>query len=151
MVTNSIVQIQLLACRKHQKTEVWKFCLASFFPFSTLPRFFFWHLFFFIFLLRKTDRSGASFKVNGKAAFSPARYAVHACHSSASSLPPFPPSPSILVLLFSLLHPSSIFSLLLYSSSSAYWDNYSVFTPFPVYSLYVKLLFYMIAPDLVID
>lgn len=85
--------------------------LPPFFPsLSTLPSFF-WHLFFFIFLLRKTDRSGASFKVNGKAAFFPARFAVHACHSSASSLPPFPPSLFILVFLFSLLTPSFLITV----------------------------------------
>lgn len=70
---------------------------------------FFCHLFFFNFLLCKTDRSGAGFKVNGKAAFSPARFAVHACHSSAGSLSPFPLSLYILVFLL-VLHPFSIFS-----------------------------------------
>lgn len=31
VLSNSDVQIQLLTCRKHQRNEVWKFCLACFF------------------------------------------------------------------------------------------------------------------------
>lgn len=50
----------------------------------------FFHLFCSHFLLCKTDRSRAGFKVNGKAIFSPAHFAVHACHSRASSCSPFP-------------------------------------------------------------
>lgn len=148
-MTDSVVQIEPLTCQKHQSPEVWKFILVSFFPLSTLPSFF-WHLFFFIFLLRKTDRSRTSFKVNGKAVFSPARFAVHACHFSASSLAlPFHFSRS-LSLFFSLLH-----SFLLLSIYSIFFCQMVQLLNFhtilcTVYSLYVEFLFKMVSPDLVI-
>lgn len=80
--------------------------LSCLFISSLYPPQVFWHLFFFIFLLCKGDRSRASFKVNGKAAFSPAHFAVHACHSSASpSLLTLPKSLPVLVIILSVIHP----------------------------------------------
>lgn len=117
-VTNSIVRVQLLARSLAGNITGLKFGSSVLSPlFSLSPSqpclvfsFFLWRLFFFIFLLRKTDRSGASFKVNGKAAFSPARFAVHACHSSASSLSPFP-SPYPRLSFHTALSPLCIFRI----------------------------------------
>lgn len=85
---------------RHQNSEVQRLCLAPSFLLSTLLFFFILHFL----LLHNRDRSGASFKVNGKAVFPNARFAVHACHSRAT----LSISPYTLVIIFFILLPSPL-------------------------------------------